>query len=141
MTLPSAPRTRNSLTLLELVLVMALLLSVSGLIGGAGKSLLDKRQRNNEQNILLQALRTARDLSVATERDWIVSLKPEGKGLNLKWGPEWPPQFTERVLPHVAVSEECQIRFAATGTIVPSSAISLFVGGEEKPLDFNSAIR
>ena len=94
-------RTKNSLTILELVVVLALILLTSGMVIGAGKSLLDRRQLNNEKTLLMQALRSAYELSVATEQDWIVSLQPEGSGIRLSWGPEWPPKTTVRSLPHL----------------------------------------
>ncbi len=129
------------MTLLELVLVLALILSTSGVIVSAGKSLLDRRQLNNEKAVLMQALRSAYELSIATEQDWIVSLQPDRGGLLLSWGPEWPLKTTVRHLPHLQVREGFVVRYAATGSIVPSAPAVVLLAGEEKPLDFKGQLR
>lgn len=134
-------KTSRRITLLELVIVLALILLTSGMVIGAGKSLLDRRQLNNEKTVLMQALRSAYELSAATEQDWIVSLQPEGTGIRLSWGPEWPPKTTVRSLPHLQVHEGFVVRYAATGAIVPSAPAVVLLGGEEKPLDFKGQLR
>lgn len=116
----------RAFTLLEIVVALSLIALGAGVIFTTSRTLLHERALTNELALVHQALRTCSELAIATERDWIIELEPQGRETMLRFGPEWAPHPTQRHLRYLAPpAGNVKIRYASTGSVWMQGEIPL----------------